>query len=76
MHERKAGTLRSGGSGKKVTSRKQAIAHRIVGGAARGQESAQAEIREDSKESEKSEKSVEVDRGTRGRSTQRGYCRS
>lgn len=26
MHERKAGTLRSGGSGKKVTSRKQAIA--------------------------------------------------
>ena len=26
MEERKAGTLRSGGSGKKVTSRKQAIA--------------------------------------------------
>jgi hypothetical protein len=26
MHERKQGTLRSGGSGKKVTSRKQAIA--------------------------------------------------
>ncbi len=26
MKERKAGTLRSGGSGKKVTSRKQAIA--------------------------------------------------
>jgi hypothetical protein len=26
MHERKAGTLRSGGSGRKVTSRKQAIA--------------------------------------------------
>ena len=26
MHERKSGTLRSGGSGKKVTSRKQAIA--------------------------------------------------
>ena len=26
MHEREAGTLRSGGSGKKVTSRKQAIA--------------------------------------------------
>jgi hypothetical protein len=26
MHERKAGTLRSGGSGKKVTSRKQAVA--------------------------------------------------
>ena len=26
MHERKAGTLRSGGSGKKVTSKKQAIA--------------------------------------------------
>ncbi len=26
MHENKAGTLRSGGSGKKVTSRKQAIA--------------------------------------------------
>lgn len=26
MHERKRGTLRSGGSGKKVTSRKQAIA--------------------------------------------------
>ncbi len=26
MHERKEGTLRSGGSGKKVTSRKQAIA--------------------------------------------------
>jgi hypothetical protein len=26
MHERKAGTLRSGGNGKKVTSRKQAIA--------------------------------------------------
>jgi uncharacterized protein DUF6496 len=26
LHERKAGTLRSGGSGKKVTSRKQAIA--------------------------------------------------
>ena len=26
MHERKAGTLRSGRSGKKVTSRKQAIA--------------------------------------------------
>jgi hypothetical protein len=26
MHERKKGTLRSGGSGKKVTSRKQAIA--------------------------------------------------
>ena len=26
MHERKAGTLRSGKSGKKVTSRKQAIA--------------------------------------------------
>ena len=26
MSERKAGTLRSGGSGKKVTSRKQAIA--------------------------------------------------
>jgi hypothetical protein len=26
MHERKVGTLRSGGSGKKVTSRKQAIA--------------------------------------------------
>jgi hypothetical protein len=26
MHERKTGTLRSGGSGKKVTSRKQAIA--------------------------------------------------
>lgn len=26
MRERKAGTLRSGGSGKKVTSRKQAIA--------------------------------------------------
>lgn len=26
MHERKAGTLRSGGSGKKVTGRKQAIA--------------------------------------------------
>ena len=26
MHKRKKGTLRSGGSGKKVTSRKQAIA--------------------------------------------------
>ena len=26
MHERKHGTLKSGGSGKKVTSRKQAIA--------------------------------------------------
>jgi hypothetical protein len=26
MHERKEGTLRSGGSGKKVTNRKQAIA--------------------------------------------------
>jgi len=26
MHERKEGTLRSGGSGKKVTSRKQAVA--------------------------------------------------
>ena len=26
MHERKHGTLRSGGSGKKVTSRKQAVA--------------------------------------------------
>lgn len=26
MHERKRGTLRSGGPGKKVTSRKQAIA--------------------------------------------------
>ncbi|MDP9012162.1 MAG: DUF6496 domain-containing protein [Pseudomonadota bacterium] len=26
MHERKAGTLKSGGSGKKVKSRKQAIA--------------------------------------------------
>jgi hypothetical protein len=26
MHERKAGTLRSGRSGRKVTSRKQAIA--------------------------------------------------
>lgn len=26
LHERKAGTLRSGGSGRKVTSRKQAIA--------------------------------------------------
>jgi len=26
MHERKHGTLRSGGSGKKVTSRRQAIA--------------------------------------------------
>ena len=26
MHEKKAGTLRSGGSGKKVTSRKQAVA--------------------------------------------------
>ena len=26
MHERKAGTLRSGGSGRQVTSRKQAIA--------------------------------------------------
>lgn len=26
MHERKEGTLRSGGSGEKVTSRKQAIA--------------------------------------------------
>lgn len=26
MHEMKAGTLRSGGSGKRVTSRKQAIA--------------------------------------------------
>jgi hypothetical protein len=26
MHERKQGTLRSGGSGKKVTSRKQAVA--------------------------------------------------
>jgi len=26
MHERKAGTLKSGSSGKKVTSRKQAIA--------------------------------------------------
>jgi len=26
MHERKDGTLRSGGSGKRVTSRKQAIA--------------------------------------------------
>jgi hypothetical protein len=26
MHERKRGSLRSGGSGKKVTSRKQAIA--------------------------------------------------
>lgn len=26
MHKRKEGTLRSGGSGKKVTSRKQAIA--------------------------------------------------
>jgi hypothetical protein len=26
MHERKAGTLRSGRSGKKVTSRKQAVA--------------------------------------------------
>jgi hypothetical protein len=26
LHERKRGTLRSGGSGKKVTSRKQAIA--------------------------------------------------
>jgi Family of unknown function (DUF6496) len=26
MHERKRGTLRSGGSGKKVTNRKQAIA--------------------------------------------------
>jgi hypothetical protein len=26
MHERKAGTLKSGGSGKKVTSKKQAVA--------------------------------------------------
>ena len=29
MHERKRGTLRSGRSGKKVTSRKQAIAIRL-----------------------------------------------
>src|SRR4030095_722625 len=32
MHERKRGTLRSGRSGKKVTSRKQAIAVGLVGG--------------------------------------------
>ncbi|MEO8070284.1 MAG: DUF6496 domain-containing protein [Acidobacteriota bacterium] len=47
MHERKRGTLKSGGSGKKVTSRKQAIAiglseERSAGGkvpAARGRSS-------------------------------------
>ena len=47
MHERKHRTLRSGRSGKKVTSRKQAIA--IGRGAARGREgppagSLQAEV--------------------------------
>ena len=33
LHQMKEGTLRSGGSGKKVKSRKQAIAHRAFGGA-------------------------------------------
>jgi hypothetical protein len=36
MHERKAGTLRSGRSGKKVTSRKQAIAIGLSEARARG----------------------------------------
>jgi hypothetical protein len=36
MRERKRGTLRSGGSGKKVTSRKQAIAMDSPRPAARG----------------------------------------
>ena len=36
MHERKHGTLRSGGSGKKVTSKKQAIAIGLSEARARG----------------------------------------
>jgi len=43
MHEMQHGTLRSGGSGKKVTSRKQAIAIGLSEAREAGGESAEAE---------------------------------
>jgi hypothetical protein len=58
MHERKAGSLRSGGSGKKVTSRKQAIAiglseARREGGKVPAKKSAQKSTKKSAKKSAK-----------------------
>ncbi|MDQ1707853.1 MAG: hypothetical protein QOJ88_1064 [Pyrinomonadaceae bacterium] len=54
MHERKEGTLKSGGSGKKVTSKKQAIAiglseARAAGGKVPKKKSAQKSAKKSSK---------------------------
>ena len=62
MHERKAGTLKSGGSGKTVKSRKQAIAiglseARREGGKVPSRASASDKKRSSSKSHRKSEKS-------------------
>ena len=50
MKKRNAGTLRSGHSKKKVTSRKQAIAIGLVRSARRGQESAEEGAKKDYEE--------------------------
>ena len=62
MHERKRGTLKSGGSGKKVTSRKQAIAiglseARAAGGKVPSKKKAGGSKKASSKKSSASKKS-------------------
>ncbi len=52
MKKRKAGTLRSGGSGKKVTSKKQAIAIGLSEARAGGQEGAEGAEEKDGEESQ------------------------
>src|SRR4051812_33013561 len=74
MHERKTGALRSGGSGKRVTSRKQAIAiglseARRAGGkvpSARGKSKAKSKAKSKGKSAGRSSRS-----GSRAKSTRR-----
>jgi hypothetical protein len=67
MHERQQGTLRSGGSGKKVTSRKQAIA---IGLSEARREGAPVPARKKSAKSSSKKKSTGA-RGTASRGPSR-----
>jgi hypothetical protein len=58
MHEMKEGTLRSGGSGKKVTNRKQAIAIGLSEARAAGGKVPEAPSRKTSKASVKKKRST------------------
>ena len=80
MHERKAGSLRSGSSGKKVTSRKQAIAiglseARREGAAVPAKKSARKTARKTAKRAAKKSTKRPAKKRAAKRSTKKGAAR-